>query len=134
MHWLIKVQSYLYKFKAPAISLLNFLTLWRKSKNKMNKLFDIWISRCGQGRTIRVDQMMVKIPKLFYGLFWYTTKILTCSLNTKSVDRGGSFFSTSKTWPQRFFNFSSKCHFFKRDTLTIKVECIFLCRAFGTAL
>ena len=69
----IKVQSYLYGFKAPALSLSHFLTLWRKFKNTMRKnpsrLFDTYLSRAGQGRKTWVDQIMDKFPKLLHGLY-----------------------------------------------------------------
>ena len=85
----IKVQSYLYGFKAPALSLSYFLTLWRKFKNTMRKdptkLFDTYFCRAGQGWKTWVDQMMEKYPKLLHGLYRYATGILTCSANTCSI-------------------------------------------------
>lgn len=85
----IKVQYYLYRFKAPATSLSYFLTLWRKFKTTMRKdptkLFNTYISRAGLGQKSWVDQIMEQFPKLLHGLYRYATSILTCSANTHSI-------------------------------------------------
>ena len=85
----IKVQSYLYGFVAPAISVSYFLALWRKFKTGMRKnptkLFDTYLSKAGTGRSTWVDKIMAKYPQLLHKLYRYATRILTCSANTKSI-------------------------------------------------
>ena len=85
----IRVQSYLYGFKAPAMSIKYFQVLWRKFKRRMNKnptmLFNTYLSKVGCGRTTWVDKMMQTYPKLLHTLYRYATKILSCSANTRSL-------------------------------------------------
>ena len=85
----IKVQSYLYGFKGPALTLEYFQKLWRKFKTTMNKdpskLFQTYLSKIGTGRTTWIDGIMKQYPKLLHSLYRYATKILSCSANTRSL-------------------------------------------------
>ena len=85
----IHIQSYLYGFKSPAMSLSYFLALWRKFKQCMNKdptkLFDTYLSKVGHNRHSWVDKIMAEYPELLHKLYQYATKILTCSANTRSI-------------------------------------------------